>query len=166
MPALPLWNDPAFSELLVNSYASLVGTSFLPSGLPPEIRTGVGLARWLYESAPFGLLVHETSLDPVFVYANRAAQELFEYSWEEFSGMPSRLSAQAPNRAERQEFMAEVGRRGFVAGYRGLRIAKSGRTFWIEAATVWNVIDDNGVRHGQAALIGRAGPADPGPGLS
>ena len=48
---------------------------------------------WLYEHAPFGLLAHDTSADPRFVYANSTAQGCFGYAWEEFVGLPSRLSA-------------------------------------------------------------------------
>lgn len=33
----------------------------------------------------------------------------------------------------------------------GLRIAKSGRRFRIENVTVWDLLDENGVLHGQAA---------------
>ena len=144
-------NDAAFGQLLVSSYARLVGEALVPR----ETGSSAETARWLYECAPFCLLVHDTLPDPVFVYANQAAQRVFEYSWDELVGMPSRLSAEAPNRAERQQFMAEVLRRGYVTNYRGRRIAKSGRTFWIEDATVWNVIDEHGARQGQAAVIRR-----------
>jgi PAS domain S-box-containing protein len=89
------------------------------------------------------------------VYANQKAQQCFGYSWEEFVGMPSRLSAEAANQTERQAFMDTVLRQGYVSDYRGLRIAKSGRCFWIEDATVWNLTDRNGVRHGQAAMVPR-----------
>jgi hypothetical protein len=34
-----------------------------------------------------------------------------------------------------------------------MRIAKSGRRFWIERATVWNLLGRDGIRYGQAALI-------------
>ncbi|ABW14794.1 conserved hypothetical protein [Parafrankia sp. EAN1pec] len=42
-------------------------------------------------TAPFGLLAHDASTDPLFVYANKTAQQRFEYTWDEFVGMPSRL---------------------------------------------------------------------------
>jgi PAS domain S-box-containing protein len=151
MPAPLRSDDPAFGELMVSSYARLVGDHLPPLGA----QSGVKAAQWLHEAAPFGLLLHETSPGPVFIYANRAAQRAFEYSWEEFVGMPYRLSVQTLNRTKRQEFMDEVRRRGFGENYRGQRIAKSGRTFWIEETTVWNLIDDNGGMHGQAALIRR-----------
>jgi hypothetical protein len=42
---------------------------------------------------------------------------------------------------------------GRVEGYRGLRVARSGRLFWIEDVRLWNVVDDTGERRGQAALL-------------
>lgn len=141
-------DDVAFAELLAGSHERVVGTPILPEGL-----AGAEAARWLYGEAPFGLLAHDTSADPSFVYANATAQECFEYSWGEFTGMPSRLSAEADNREKRQEFMDGVLRQGYVSGYRGVRIAKSGRRFWIEDTTVWNLLDRDGTLRGQAALI-------------
>jgi hypothetical protein len=47
--------------------------------------------------APFVCLAHnkfeEGVTDPTFTYANRAALQLFEGTWEELVGLPSRLSA-------------------------------------------------------------------------
>jgi hypothetical protein len=140
--------DVAFAELLAGSHERVVGTRILPEGL-----AGAEAARWLYGEAPFGLLAHDTSADPSFVYANATAQKCFEYSWEEFTGMPSRLSAEADGREKRQAFMDGVLRQGYVSGYRGVRIARSGRRFWIEDTTVWNLLDRDGTLQGQAALI-------------
>lgn len=109
--------------------------------------------RWLHESAPFCLLAHDTRPDPIFSYANQSAQRLFEYSWAEFMVLPSRLSAEVPNQDERRRLLEQVARQGFSAGYRGVRIARSGRRFWIEDATVWQVTDVDGTAHGQAAAI-------------
>ncbi|MFD8646950.1 MEKHLA domain-containing protein [Streptomyces mirabilis] len=50
-------------------------------------------ARRLDEDAPFGLLAHDTSADPIFIYANSTAQRCFEYTWHEFVRLPFRLSA-------------------------------------------------------------------------
>jgi len=138
-----------FSDLLTASYRQVVGEPLLPESDPP----GADMASWLYADAPFCLLAHDTRQDPRFVYANVTAQWCFEYSWDEFIGMPSRLSAEAPDRADRQRFMDAVRQQGFVSDYRGMRIAKSGRRFWIEQATVWNLLGRDGTRYGQAALI-------------
>lgn len=141
-------SEVSFADVLAGSYAKLVGDPLVPDGL-----SGEDAAAWLYE-APFGLLAHDTSSDPLFVYANLRAQELFGYSWDEFVGLPSRLSAAAgQDREERRVFMDEVRQRGYADNYRGLRTAKSGRVFWIRDATVWNLVDSESALVGQAALI-------------
>lgn len=144
----PKQTDVRFAELLSESHERVVGASMLPAGIDRS-----DAARWLYENAPFVLLAHDTSADPLFVYANRTAQRCFGYEWDEFVGMPSRLSAEAPNREERARFMDAVREHGYVGDYRGLRISKSGRRFWIDEATVWNLADAEGTLHGQAALV-------------
>ena len=144
---MSLAHDPDFLRLLAGSHARLVGAPLLPmEGDAAE------QARWLYEDARFCVLAHNTDADPRFVYANRSAQARFEYGWE-FTTLPSRLSAEAPDRAERQRLLDAVTRDGFIGDYRGLRIAKSGRRFWIENATVWQLIDESGTLRGQAATF-------------
>jgi PAS domain S-box-containing protein len=154
MTPSPTPTDTGFAELLSTSFERVVGTALLP-GHPSR----QDLPRLLYEVAPFALLAHDASADPLFVYANRTAQRCFGYSWDEFVGMPSRLSAEEPNREERRAFMDGVRRRGYVDNYRGLRIAKSGQRFWIEDATVWNLVDRHETLQGQAALVRRWTPA-------
>ncbi|BAU92132.1 MEKHLA domain-containing protein [Methylorubrum populi] len=138
-------DDPAFFALLAGSFLRLVGRPLLPEpGLGPD---------WLYASAPFAVLAHDTSADPLFVYANRAAQRAFGYTWEEFVGMPSRLSAEAPERAERQRLLDAVARDGFVSGYAGIRVAKDGRRFPVTEGIVWQLVDEGGIVRGQAATF-------------
>ncbi|OZI63662.1 MEKHLA domain-containing protein [Bordetella genomosp. 11] len=144
------YEDPAFFQLLADSYERLLGQPLLPR--PMTARDG---ARWLYEDAPFAVLAHNTDADPCFIYGNRAAQRRFEYSWDEILELPSRLSAEAPNREERARFLERVRRAGFETGYRGVRITKSGRRFMIEQATLWELRDDRGAVHGQAVVIPR-----------
>lgn len=136
--------DIEFFTLLTESHLRLVGSPLPSSHLGPA---------WLYENAPYAVLAHDTAADPRFIYANRAAQRCFEYSWSELTSMPSRLSAEAPNRAERQRLLDAVSRDGHVTGYRGIRIAKSGRRFRIENGVVWQLIDAGGGCRGQAAMF-------------
>ncbi|KAA0074688.1 MEKHLA domain-containing protein [Tardiphaga sp. P9-11] len=136
--------DDNFFNLLISSYARTVGKPLV---------SGNQDAAWLYGEAPFAVLAHSTAADPIFVYANRTAQSCFEYGWDEFITIPSRLSAEAPNRDERQRLLDAVAHNGFIDNYRGLRIAKSGRRFWIEDGIVWELRDENGKRCGQAALF-------------
>jgi hypothetical protein len=144
----PLHHDPAFFQLLTESHRRLVGAALVPPHTHSQ-----PTAAWLYGTAPFAVLAHDTTADPRFVYANKTAQACFEYGWDEFVGLPSRLSAEAPDRAARQRLLDAVARDGFAGGYRGVRVAKSGRRFWIEDGTVWQLIDAHGVRHGQAAVF-------------
>jgi hypothetical protein len=74
----------------------------------------------VYEDASFAILAHNAAPDPVFVYGNRAAQRPFEYEWKELTQLPSRLSAEAAGRIERQRFLERVERDGFVTGYCGV----------------------------------------------
>lgn len=153
MPALPRLShpcDPAFYQLLADSYARLLGRPLVPEPLPPA-----DAARWLYEQAPFAVLAHNTAPDPVFVYGNRAAQARFEYDWDAITQLPSRLSAEPPNQEERQRFLARVQRVGYETGYTGVRITRTGRRFMIEEATLWQLIDADGTLHGQAVVIPR-----------
>lgn len=139
-------SNPEFFHLLNTSYLRLLGAPLVAVNIPDP-------ARWLYEDAPFAVLAHNTAVDPVFIYGNKAAQTLFEYSWNELITLPSRLSAEPMERAERQRFLDRVLRDGFVTGYRGIRVAKSGQRFWIEDATVWDLRDEQGTFRGQAAMI-------------
>lgn len=147
---IPLHSSPVFFELLADSYARLLGQSLVPPDLPVADAT-----EWLYESAPFAVLAHNTDPDPVFIYGNKAAQRRFGYTWDEITRLPSRLSAEAPNREERQRFLERVQRFGYESGYQGVRITKSGRRFMIEEATLWQLLDANGKLHGQAVVIPR-----------
>jgi len=142
--SVDLSTDPGFFALLTDSYARLVRALLVPPGTD---------ADWLYREAPFVVVAHGTDQDPKFIYANKAAQKCFEYSWEEFMSLPSRLSAEAPDRAERQSLLDDVARNGFLSGYQGLRVAKSGRRFIIEDGVVWELLDRDGMRHGQAATF-------------
>ncbi|MET8809092.1 MEKHLA domain-containing protein [Streptomyces sp. NPDC004546] len=147
LPARP--TDPAFAELLLSSHLRLVGEP-----LCPTVReSGRDAARWLYEQAPFGLLAHDTSADPRFVYANNTAQNCFGYSWDEFVGLPSRLSARPDGQEDRDAFVRAVTVDHYATGYREIRIGRSGRPFWIEDVTMWDLMDTHGRIHGQAAVF-------------
>jgi hypothetical protein len=129
--------------LIGESFARLTGRALLPDGADPG-----GL--W---AAPFALLAHGTEPDPVFFYGNRLALQLFELPADRFVHMPSRLSAEAVDRAERAALLDRVSRHGVIDDYAGVRVAASGVRFRIERASVWNLADEAGVLHGQAAAF-------------
>lgn len=99
---------------------------------------------------PAAVLCHDTSADPVFVFANLAAQELWERHWDDFIGWPSRLTAPPEHRGERAQALAQD---AVVRGYSGVRVSASGRLFRILDATVWPVVDETGQLRGQAATF-------------
>jgi hypothetical protein len=142
--------DQVFVEALLASHRTLLGSSLVPAG--------VDAARWLYHDAPFAVLAHDQRDDPRFVYANLRAQHWFERPWSELVGMPSRLSAEAPDRAERAALLAQVALHGFTRDYRGVRVAASGKRFWIERAKLWNIHGLDGTRLGQAAAFSEVTP--------
>lgn len=145
---MDLRNDLAFSRLLTNSYLRLAGKPLVPKEI------GVAeTARWLYQEAPFCLLAHNRDPDPRFIYANMTAQACFEYPWDDFLRLPSRLSTEEANRDERQRLLDVVARDGVITNYRGIRITGSGRRFLIEDGTVWQLLDADGVPRGQAAIF-------------
>lgn len=150
--SLPIY-DAQLVRSLIASHAHLTGRALVPADVRRE-----DAARWLYEDAHFAVLAHDAGDDPRFVYANCFAQRCFERSWSELVGLPSRLSAEAPAQAERAAMLARVATHGYADGYRGVRLAKSGRRFWIEDGCIWNVLDTTGVRIGQAASFAQTAP--------
>jgi hypothetical protein len=132
--------------LLIESYQRLLNRSIFDG------TTGQDLGRRVF-AADFALLSHNTDDDPLFNYANQTALSLFELSWDECMGMPSRLSAEPINQQARERLLAEVTRNGFIDNYAGVRISKTGKRFQIQNAVVWNVYDMQGVFHGQAAIF-------------
>ena len=130
--------------LIAGSYQRLTGKPLL--GQTPFDP----LSMW---NAPCAIVAHGTEDDPVFFYGNKLALQLFEMSFAEFSRLPSRLSAEPEGLAARVVLMEKVTRQGFIDGYSGMRIASSGKRFMITNATVWNLVDEAGVYHGQAATF-------------
>jgi MEKHLA domain len=134
--------------LIADSYQRLTGRPLLDA-MPEDVRE-LALAMWHAQRA---IVAHGTGGDPVFFYGNRAALQLFEMDFDEFTRLPSRLSAEAPAREERARLLQQVAQHGFVEDYGGVRVAKSGRHFMIENGTVWNLVDETGACHGQAAVF-------------
>ena len=137
---------PARIALIADSYRRLLGR--------PLVAPSADLPEALREH-PAVILAHGTEPDPRFFFANRAALERFEATPEQLIGSPSRLSAEAPLREERQALLDRVTRDGFIADYAGVRISARGKRFRIEQAIVWNLIDEAGAVHGQAATFSR-----------
>ena len=103
--------------------------------------------------APFALVSHGTEADPIFNFANQKALDAFEMDFEDFIQLPSRLSAEAIERSERESLLSEVTEKGYIANYQGIRISSTGKRFEIKEAIVWNLYDETGQAYGQAAMF-------------
>jgi hypothetical protein len=137
----PFLGDPRL-PLIADSFSRLTGRPLLAGDVPQDL--------W---HASFALVAHGVQPDPVFFFGNRTALELFEMTPQVFITMPSCLSAEPDLRSERAALMARVTRDGFIDDYSGVRISATGRRFRIRNATVWNLDDAAGMRHGQAAAF-------------
>ena len=141
-------NIKAPTQLILSNYRRLLGEDLA------GVAVGPAAAEKLF-AAPCAVLsaLGPLGSDHAFNYANRTALELFEYSWDELMGKPSSASAEPVHRDERRKLLDEVGRRGFIEDYSGIRISKNGRRFRIKKATVFNLLDDEGFYVGQAATF-------------
>ena len=96
---------------------------------------------------------HGTETDPLLNYGNRTALELWEMTLHEFLGTPSRQTAEPVHRDEREELLRRTREFGYIDDYSGIRISATGKRFRIHRATVWNVVNSESQRVGQAAAF-------------
>src|ERR1043165_1608123 len=130
-------------QRLVNSFKKWTGRELIVRSDDPASE-----AKALFD-APFVIVSHGTEADPILNYGNRAALELWEVDFETLTRMPSRTTAEPMHRDERERFMNQVRRAGFVSGYGGVRISSTGKRFRIQDAVIWNVLDESGTGCGQ-----------------
>ena len=147
MTSLPAPTNHALQRLnlIVDSYHRLTGQRLIAQN-----PSNLWQACW---TAPRVIVAHGTEPDPIFFYGNQLALDCFEMDFATFTRLPSRYSAEPLLREERDALLSRVRDRGFIDDYAGVRVAASGRRFRIEQAVVWNLLDDAGQRHGQAATF-------------
>ena len=134
-------------ELLISSYKILTGEELVDTALTKE-----EAAKELFYSTHI-ILSHNTFSDPLLNYVNKAGLALFELDWEKMLRSPSRLTAESIEQQARQKLLDEVSANGFIDDYSGVRISSTRRRFEIEKATVWNLVDQFNIFHGQAAIF-------------
>lgn len=139
----------AHSRALLDSYRARVGKELIARGGDARAE-----AERLF-AAPFVAVSHGAEADPILNYGNEAALALWEVSPQQLISTPSRLTAEAEVREAREHVLAETARKGFVTGYTGVRVSRTGRRFRILDVTVWNVTDADGRPCGQAATFAR-----------
>lgn len=143
-----VWTDPAvieWSQLLLDSFRRWTGRELLERAGDPSYQ-----AHALFLS-PFVVVSHGAEEDPLLNYGNQMALDLWELPWDQFVQTPSRLTAEPINRAEREWMLEQAKVRGYLDTYRGVRITSTGRRFLVDNVRIWNVVDGEGQRVGQAA---------------
>jgi hypothetical protein len=151
----PIWTRPSivsWSQLLLDSFRHWMGEDLLERGGSPAEQ-----AQALFE-APFVVISHGTESEPILNYGNQAALELWEMTWEQLTSTPSRQTAEPQNRQERARMLALAEEQGYCSGYGGIRVSASGKRFLVMGASVWNVLDHQSRRIGQAATFSRWTP--------
>jgi len=147
MTDMPVVTNEALQrlDLIVGSYQRLTGRHLIEPN-PAHLWQ----ACW---NAPRVIVAHGTEVDPVFFYGNQLALRCFEMDFSSFTRLPSRYSAEPLLREERDALLARVRDHGFIDDYAGVRVSASGKRFRIQQAVVWNLLDEQGQRHGQAATF-------------
>ena len=149
----PLWYEPIMiqhCQYLMSSYKAVTGKDLISSSA-----TGIKLAQELFMHPTCVILSHgiqDDSEGPVLNYGNALAMQLWKAAWEEFTSMPSRYTAEAPIREERESLLKKVTENGFIDNYSGIRISLDSTKFRIKEAIVWNIVIDN-IKIGQAATF-------------
>jgi MEKHLA domain len=145
------WKAPVVihhTQCLLDSYRHWFSQDLLAAPSPdPETA-----AHQLF-FAPFAVLSHGTEADPILNYGNQTALNLWEMAWPDFTQMPSCLTAEPDLREVRSQLLATAAQQGYLTGYEGVRISKTGQRFFIQNATIWRVLDREGNLCGQAATF-------------
>ena len=68
-------------------------------------------------------------------------------------GRSTTITAPKSEQKQRNELLNQVNSHGFIDNYKGIRVTSDGELFQIEDATIWNVVDKNSNKMGQAVII-------------
>lgn len=104
-------------------------------------------------SGDFALLTHRGDPQAMLNYGNAFALRPWEFDWDQFSATPSSATAPEEGRAAREEMMQQVIQNGFVTGYSGQRISRTGRLFLIQDVTIWRLLEESGESLGVGAFF-------------
>ena len=135
------------SKRILKSYESITGIQLFDVHYSDEYRS------YLLYHAPYVVVSHGIQQDPIFNYANLTAQQLWNFNWNQFTALPSRLSAEAGRAEDRQRLLDEAARKGYIDNYEGIRISSTGLRFKIENVLLWNLLSEANEKIGQVAFF-------------
>ena len=150
MNSTEIWQRPDIvlhTQRLLRSYKKWTSRELLS-----QKQTELETSRALFD-APFVVVSDGLEKDPIFNYGNKTALNLFVLSFADFTRLPSKKSAEPVHQSDRERLRGEVDKNGFISDYKGIRIASTGKRFWIENAIVWIVVDEDDQRIGKAATF-------------
>ncbi|NER47333.1 MAG: MEKHLA domain-containing protein [Symploca sp. SIO1A3] len=157
----PPWQQESVikqSQLILNSFEvwskhdlfNKPGLLDIKKGLLNIKNSPQNVAQQLFE-APFIVVSHGTESNPILNYGNQKALDIWELSWQNFTKTPSRDTAEAIEQVERDRLLAETSKQGFCE-FSVIRITSTGKRFKINQGVVWNLINEQQVYQGQAAV--------------
>lgn len=147
---IPYWLAPDIiqhSKRILQSYEAIIGIQLFDAKHSDEYRS------YLLYHAPYVVISHGIQQDPIFNYGNLVAQQLWQLDWDQFTAMPSRLSAEPEQVKGRELLLAEAAKNGFINNFSGVRIASTGKRFRIENVLLWNLPNEVNEKIGQVALF-------------
>jgi len=158
----PPWQQKSVikqSQLILNSFElwskhdlfNKPGLVDLKKGLLDIKSSPQDLAQKLFKASLI-VVSHGTESNPILNYGNQKALDIWELSWQKFTKIPSRETAESIEQAERDRLLAETTKQGFCE-YSVIRITSTGKRFKINQGVVWNLIDEQQVYQGQAAVF-------------
>ena len=107
-----------------------------------------------FNECSFPIASHDSN--GFFNYLNKAALSLFKVSLDQVIGKPSTMTAPESEQKERDGLLNQVNSHGFIENYKGVRVASDGKLFKIKDATIWNIVDKESIKIGQAVIIYRS----------
>ena len=147
---IPHWLLPNVVQqalVILQNYQKITGIKLFDTNYSDEYRS------YLLYHAPFVVVSHNIEHDPVFNYANVTAQQLWQLNWEQFTQLPSRLSAEPQRADDRQRMLDEAAQKGYFDNYSGVRISSKGVRFRIENVLLCNLINESNQKIGQSAIF-------------
>jgi hypothetical protein len=112
-----IWLKPKIEEhskRIIKSYAAITGHNLFDRNYSEEY------ISYLLYHAPYVVVSHGMQIDSIFNYANKTAQQLWKLDWEQFTLLPSRLSAEPERAEDRQRLLDEATTKGYIDNYEGI----------------------------------------------
>lgn len=139
------------SELIIYSYKQEFQYPLIDKVCPSHSLL-LNIHESLYTSEYCILAVNNNEI-PTFTYMNLSAQKLWEVSLNQALKMQGKQTAQKKDQKEREKLLNQVKKKGKTNSYSGIRISQKGKRFFIKKASIWNIINKQGVFEGQAACF-------------